>query len=140
MPATTIGPVFDRVNSVVAGVGFTRSTDAFSFDYQPRHKMDMSYYVETALEQSDGYSGMACGELHRIRIWVSRRIKHDVHGAYRQLLTDLGVIEAPLYLDYPNFGYHVGDDSVTKDVPTPGDEWSHVIGKLEFLADIDRQL
>ncbi len=140
MSATTSGAVYDRINSVVFGQGYLRSKDPFSFEYQPRQALDACFYVEMEQDTTDGYSGFAQGELHRVRVWVARRVRRDPHGARRQLIADLELLEVPLYQDYANFGYHVADDSVLKNIPSPLDEWDYAVGMLELIVDFDRSL
>jgi len=141
MGATTLGTVYDRVNSIVADQGFTRAKEPFSFDMQPAQQIDQTYYVESERDDTIGYFGGDQGESHRFQIWLARKRKTDPHAAARQLKVDMDLIEAALYGDSATFDYQVLDDSVTSDVglPSENDE-DHVVGELVATLDFDRSV
>lgn len=135
---TTSGAIYDRINSLVAGQGFTRAIEPFSFDLQPAQNVDATYRVEIALQSVDGYIGEVQGELHRVTIWLARKTKRAATGAYRQLLADLELLESALTDDYAAYDYNY--EKTGADVPPPAPNADFVVGMLEGTVDFDRAL
>lgn len=139
MSATTIGLVFDRINSVVAAQGFVRSTDPFSFDRQPAANLDATFYVHTERDGGNGYLGGAQCEEHQVEVWMARKVYRDANGAHRQLKADMDLIEGVVIDDWAAFWYDVQDDSVDSDCRLPQPEASYVVGRLGMMVEFDRE-
>ena len=141
MSATTIGYVLDRINSLVALQGFSRSLDAFNFDRQPQETLDRCYYIESQRGETTGYFGGDQGETHPTTIYLARKVRSDQHGAVRQLRVDLDLLEAALYNDFAAWAYSISDDpGVETLIPDPGPDATHVVARLMAVVDIDREL
>jgi hypothetical protein len=143
MASTTIGPVFDRINSVVASQGFVQSRDPFSFDRQPDKQLDQCFRVESTRSYTGGYFGGDQEERHTMVIWVARKIRNNPHGAVRQVKVDMDVIEATINADSISAteDYTVLDEPApTSDVQLPQVDATHVVGRLVATVDFDRDV
>jgi hypothetical protein len=139
--STTIGAIWDRINSLVADQGFQQSRDHFDFDLVPDQAIDRVFRVQTRRTGTDGYLGPAQAELHTVDVWIARKVRNDSHGAARQLQVDLDLIEQAMYDDSPNYEYNVSDDpGPTSEVRLPSPDAIHAIARLTAVVDIDREL
>jgi hypothetical protein len=141
--SSTIGIVWDRVNSLVTAQGYARTTDPFSFDYQPDTKLDHVFHFQSARQGAEGIMGGDQTEKHQFTIFLAQRAKRDAYGAARQLKVDMDVIEAAMLGDVSNtaLDYYVPDDGVTSDCRLPpSTDSDFVIGQLSVQVEFDRAL
>lgn len=137
----TIGAVTDRVNSLVATQGFARSTDHFDFVHQPDQNIDRIYRVESERVGSNGYIGGDQEEVHRVSVWLTRKVRSDSHGASRQLKADMDLVEQALIDDSILADYNVQDEpGPDGSVQLPDPDATHVIARLSAVVDFDRDL
>jgi len=140
---STIGIVWDRVNSLVVAQGYVRSHDPFSFDYQPDTKLDHIYHIRSSRVGTEGMLGGDQTERHAFTVFLAARAKRDPYGAVRQVKVDMDLIEQALLADESSatYGYYVIDDGVSSDCQLPpSTDADFVVGQLALVVEFDRLL
>ena len=140
---STIGIVWDRINTLASTQGYTRSHDAFDFQSQPDTKLDRVYRLETSRVGTSGYRGGDQEEQHMVTLFFAQRARRDSYGAERQLKVDMDLVEQALLQDEADagLGYFVDEDGVQSSCGLPpGADADFVIGRLEARLVFDRIL
>ncbi len=139
----TADVVLDAVNSLVAGFGFTRAIEPFSFDLQPAQNVGSAqplYRVEWALERCEGYLGWAQAECWAFQLWLAVPHQRAPHGAQRTLTTAIGSLTAAISRAGVVQDWHLEDDDLEAEIRGGDGEAVFVVGRLAGTIDFDRAL
>lgn len=111
--ATTPALLWDRLNSLCAGLGLIQAQTPFDFDQQATGMVDGAYRV--ALDGANPIGGFAFSETRNdtVSIWIARKLHATPQAAYRALETDVTSVTAALIHDGCGAGDYAIPDGVT---------------------------
>lgn len=134
----TIGELHDRLVEIGASNGYTQAKTPFDFDVQPSQNLDQTFCLSVERIETTGLIGGDQIEVHRVTFFLAQKVKAQGWGAQRSLLVDTSLVEQALVGDFPDFDYHVQDDSVRSDVKSPSAGDDYAVARLQVDVEIDR--
>lgn len=135
----TPAELVDTMRALTETQNYIPSQQPFNFDLQPDQRLQHCYCLQAAKTSTEGWVGGAKAENWQITIWLAQRTQGNSHGAYRQLLADLPVLQAAIIApeEAGTADYNISDDpQPVIDLPPPGGKQDFVIGRLVFTAVI----
>lgn len=139
-----ISGIYAACSSLCQTNGYLQALDEFSFSHQPSGNLDACFRIHSERTQTIGeLNRLSQIEVHRVEIWLARRLGFDPVRIRSEITDALDALEAALIRGDAGEDFTVIDEEVESAVQLPEVEDGPVdyyVGRLAFNVDFDRSL